>query len=319
MKSKVMPLAVVVAGVSVAAFAAKGPAPVTLDPDAVRTYCLTDPLLRVTSATESDPLSSNPVPPGYPVFTNDHSIGDPPAPPSLGGLPGNTLGNEVVWRVIGTFPQTPPGEGYCGYLQVPPTRIGARNVANGIQDCLGVARFQISSSGYKSAALHWDGSAGANITGTRLSIAVSLCDPGPDRASFRDDEDGDNLGSPNRPVADADKDCIIDGLDFGGGSFRSINDVELRKSDNNVGVVGGVSDINFFEVGPVRHIPLNQAALDAINKAGAEGGSVVFLLRCADSSGHTNGFVGGNTNALVIHDPPGIGGLGAASLQLELD
>jgi len=43
------------------------------------------------------------------------------------------------------------------------------------------------------------------------------------------------------------------------------------------------------------------------------------MVRCADSHGHNNGFSGGNDNALVIHDPGALGGLGFGDIWLELE
>ena len=298
------------AAVAAGAIAGSAIAATIVDPNAVRTYCQTDPLKRQITAnppgvasnvtlvtTAAVPLAATR------VYTDDNNTGV-----TGDGYPATRRGTEVVWQVIGALGDTTqPGEGYCGSLGIPPINIGTRgNVADVIQDCVAVARFDIASSNFKSAALHWEGTNG----GVRLNLAITICeysDP-----AFAIDREG-TPGTAHNP------DCIVDNDDFAGGSFTGIADVELRKADNTVGVVGGASDLDFLNLNPIRHMVLSKDAVQKINAAGEVGGSITLMVRCADSAGNSNGFLGGNDNALTIHDPGALGGLGFGDIWLELE
>lgn len=288
---------------------------ILLAPDAVRTYCKTDPVRRLTdSLGDYDAI----IGPESPEFTADDD---------------NTVagGTEIVWEVIGSL-VTPrgneAGEGYCGSLPLAGGfPFSGNDIATNIEDCVAVARFnvlgldaagvQIDETNWHSASLEW---AGSNL-GVRLSLGVSVCDY--NGVGTVDNEDPNGAGN---------TDCIVSGDNFSGATFAGINDVNLRKADNNPTLnVGGVSDINFAEVSPVRSIELNDLGVQKINIAaddndGDGDGYVSFVVRCSDEDGHENGFLGGNggpfgagTNALVIHDPAGIGFGFPGTLGLRLN
>ena len=142
MRSKVIP-AIVLLGF-VAAVASAGT--LSIMPDDVRTYCLTEPLKRPTDATIDDDVGL--------LYAPDDNVG------IFGGpAPG---GNEVVWQVIGDFPQDPPGQGYCGYIGIPPIAIGSSqaNYATGIQDC--VAAVQLGRPESTRALEHRGGASGVD-------------------------------------------------------------------------------------------------------------------------------------------------------------
>lgn len=295
------------AGLGFAAATAQATGVKVLSPDQARTYGLTDPLRRASSALGDYDAAAGVE---SPDLTADDSL-------TVAG------GTEVVWQVIGSL-ATPPGneagEAYCGQIPLGDFVFSGNDHATSIRDLIGVVRFDLttldsSDLPVHSAAIRWNGS---NL-GVRLSLSVSLCEYGGVGAVDREGADNDGDGLADAP------DCIVDNDNFAGGSFAGINDINLRKGDNNVGLVGGISDINFGDVFPSRDISLNGRGVAAISREAdvAKGGSgaVTFIIRCADEDGHTNGFLGGQlSNALILHDPNGIGFPGnPASLQLVIN
>lgn len=263
-------------------------------PDAARTYCITDPLKKATSATVVGGA-------GQLAYTDDNNSRDLPAPFAI-------RGTEVVWEVIGTFGFANAGEAYCGYLSIPPTNIGAasrNNIADGISDCVGVLRYRVPdvSSPVKSARLHIEG---ANL-GAGANLAVTLCEY-------------DNPGTTVDNENPADPDCIVSRDDFGGATFTGIKDITVRRADNSTGLVGGTSEIDFLNLFPVLDIELAQAAIDHLN---ANAGSTAsMIVRCADTASTNNGFLGGLDNVIVLHDELGLGfpgNFGAAYLEVDYD
>lgn len=289
---------VLVAGTALAASGT-----VDIAPNAARTYCNTDPLnLQVGPGTVDSQ--------GNLVFTDDLNADDFDTPTYSPTGPNFT--NETVWEVVGALgDQSQVGEAYCGALEIPATLLDSRgSVANMIQDCVGVLRFDIPDKptwGPIKAA--WLVVNGTNLA-TNNTLGVRICDY--DGNGQIDTEGPDANGD---GLAD-DPDCIIGGDDFAGGSFAGIHDVLLRKGDN-VEVDGSAVNINFGDFIFTREIRLSDRVVDTLNEE-RRGGQASFIARCANEDGHTNGFLGGADSAIVIHDPAGLGfGLpGTTSMRL---
>lgn len=253
--------------------------------DQARTYCNTDPLHRVVNAAYVDVAGT---------------VGSPSVPDTdvFAG------GNEIVWEVIGALGSPGEGEAYCGFLGFPGGfNFSGADKAVGLEDCVGVLRFAIASS-VRSASISMAG-AGNNL-GVNQGLSVVPCTYG----------EAGNVADGESAMGAVNPDCIVSDDDFGGASFVGIHDILRRKADNNVGLAGGVSDINFAAVSTSRNIQLNQVGIDHINAN--IGGHASFIVRCSDSDGNSNGFLGSGSNAMVIHDPAGLGFLGAfATTTLE--
>jgi hypothetical protein len=266
-------------------FVAGTAAATSIPVDQARTYCNTDPLSRRIAAAYVDVGGTVGTP-----LTDDSDV--------------VARGNEIVWQVIGNLGTPDEGQAYCGFLGLPGGfSFSGSDVARGLEDCVGVIRFAIGASSFKSAAISMAG-AGNNL-GVNQGLSVVPCTYG----EAGNVADGESAPGPN-------PDCIIDDDDFVGGSFVGIHDILRRKADNNVGLVGGVSDINFAAVSTSRMIQLNAAGVAHINAN--VNGHATFIMRCSDSDGNSNGFLGSGSNAMVLHDPAGLGFLGAfATISLE--